>query len=994
MTTEMKEVLKGIFPEYQIFETVKERGFINSNRTQYQNIPAESAAYERSNVQQQTVAQKVAVNTPVKNAAKNSANTVSSPESRTMGGLMNSPVKGPMTGPITGPISVPKGVYKAAKMMSATSPIMANISKVVLTDKYTSGRDDDRTAERASAVFAQLPNILKNYWVGSDNDRASLCKAFNRPYVKGYDSKKPKNSVLIIGTKSRGKSYAIRCISALLKQKKIFRYAEVSQIDFADYSADQDNKLLLSDLYKAVHSFTESILFENIDKASIAQMDIIYSLITEGAYKLTKRYIMRDGSLVEAVGMLNTETISEIPSKDKFFIFTTNVSEEKVYSMLGNRLIKAFGDIIKLDPIEGDQIRNLAYTLLLNMIRKSKENIHVFINHDEPLVVEIGKHFNKESGVKGLGAYIDEQLYEPLSEMKIQGKLEDQANIEIKYDNGYCAHLENGEVIKLADYTKNYGAMNLDMVKKELDGVIGLPKVKEFVRNLENNHKVQQLRGQKGLKTSEISMHMIFAGNPGTGKTMIARLVANYLKAIGVLSSGHLCEVTRADLVGQFAGSTALKTTNVINSAKGGVLFIDEAYSLCRNEQDNFGLEAIDALVKGMEDHRDDLVVILAGYEEEMQNFLNTNTGLKSRFPNVVHFEDYTTDEMYEIAKVTALSKGYKISEECEGALKRYFNKSRIKGKNDSGNGRLVRNTIESAIINQSVRIINNPEENIELLIPSDFGFEQEEEFDLEKRLNSVIGMESVKKYIRSLAARLSLQAEREKAGLKTGNTQTMHMIFAGNPGTGKTMMARTVADVLYSMNVIPTNKLVETDRSGLVAGYVGQTAIKTRQVIESALGGVLFIDEAYSLAQGGENDFGQEAIDTLVKMMDDNRESLVVILAGYSDDMKKFLNSNAGLQSRFANIIEFPDYTTDELMSIADRMYSEQGYVLSDKGEAALGTAIEKAKTTDRFGNGRYVRNIFERSLNNQALRLSGESDHSKETLITITDEDIQEVQ
>ena len=217
-------------------------------------------------------------------------------------------------------------------------------------------------------------------------------------------------------------------------------------------------------------------------------------------------------------------------------------------------------------------------------------------------------------------------------------------------------------------------------------------------------------------------------------------------------------------------------------------------------------------------------------------------------------------------------------------------------------------------------------------------------------------------------------------------------MIFAGNPGTGKTMMARTVANVLYSMNVIQSNKLIETDRSGLVAGYVGQTAIKTREVIETALGGVLFIDEAYALAQGGDNDFGQEAIDTLVKMMDDNRDRLVVILAGYSDDMNKFLDKNAGLHSRFANIIEFPDYSTEELMQIADGFCSEQGYVLSEAGKVLLRQKLDVAKTNKQFGNGRYVRNVFERSLNNQALRLSNLTEYTKEALVTITEEDIKE--
>lgn len=303
-----------------------------------------------------------------------------------------------------------------------------------------------------------------------------------------------------------------------------------------------------------------------------------------------------------------------------------------------------------------------------------------------------------------------------------------------------------------------------------------------------------------------------------------------------------------------------------------------------------------------------------------------------------------------------------------------------------------MRNLVEAAILNQSQRIAQNPGEDMELLTAADFGFDQIAAFDLEKELSKVIGLETVKKVCQEPECKtqtaLRAKEERPEDGHDPDNAYDLYR----ESRDGKTMMARTVARLLYSMGVIPADKLVETDRSGLVAGYVGQTAIKTRQVIESALGGVLFIDEAYALAQGGERDYGQEAIDTLVKMMDDNRDNLVVILAGYCDDMKHFLEKNAGLQSRFAHIIEFPDYTTDELMQIAEGFYTDQGYVLSGGAREALRAKLTAAQRSRQFGNGRYVRNVFEKSLDNQALRLSSETEYTREALTVISESDVRE--
>ncbi|MCQ2125683.1 MAG: AAA family ATPase [Fibrobacter sp.] len=841
--------------------------------------------------------------------------------------------------------------------------------------------------------FNPVPKELAKIWIGSEKDIQSLVTAFKRPFVSGYEEEKPKNSILLLGHLSRGKAYAIQCISKILCQQKILTSSSAEIIDLGRYASDSSGTLFLSDIYACLKSKADVIIFEQPEKAGAGELDILQQLLENGVCKLNKRYVSNNGMLMDATGVLHSNPISEISANGKFFVFISTLPKAKILSVLGNKITKLFGDVIELEPFSQKQLQDIAFTECRALIDKCSQMLHIEASFDDDVVNALAKIFSQDAGIKGLKKFVEEFLYKGLTEMLLQNAIATNTKIHLtSVENEFFVSLASGKKLNFADYSKDINASELADVKKELDNIIGLKKVKDYIRDLETNVKIQQIRTANGLPKADISMHMIFAGNPGTGKTTVARIVAKYLKAIGVLSSGHLREVTRADLVGQYLGQTAQKTNEVINSALGGVLFIDEAYSLCRDAGDPFGLEAIDAIVKGMEDNRENLVVILAGYELEMKDFLKTNSGLKSRFPNIVHFEDYSSKEMLDIAKVTVKSKGYKMDADCEKPLLRIFEASQVKGKNDGGNGRLVRNVVEAAILQQSKRVVKNPV-NLDLLIPEDFGCFGPKDFDLESELSKVIGLDSVKQYIRSLQARLKLKEARKQAGLKTSDTQTMHMIFAGNPGTGKTMMARTVANVLYNMNVITTNKLVETDRSGLVAGYVGQTAIKTREVIESALNGVLFIDEAYALAQGGPNDFGREAIDTLVKMMDDNRDRLVVILAGYSSDMENFLNQNAGLHSRFANIIEFPDYSTDELMQIAGKFYGDQGYILDDGASECLRKNFESAKMNPQFGNGRYVRNIFEKSLNNQALRLSDSNDFSKTALTTITACDLEGV-
>lgn len=533
----------------------------------------------------------------------------------------------------------------------------------------------------------------------------------------------------------------------------------------------------------------------------------------------------------------------------------------------------------------------------------------------------------------------------------------------------------------------------------ELESIIGMAEVKEFVKEIQSMARIEQLRKNK--MAGEVTWHMIFTGNPGTGKTTMARIIGKVLQEEGILSSGQFVEVTRADLVGQYIGQTAPQTLAKVAEALGGVLFIDEAYSLSRGASEkDFGREAIDTLVKAMEDHRDNLVVIFAGYPKEMEEFLQSNPGIRSRCPNRIEFPDYSPEEILQIIKVMVKQRGLVMEPESDAALLKQIERAKIKGKTDDGNGRLARNLLEAAIRAQSKRLGNVPRKQLAkdavyLLTKADFGY-TDETISIEavmKELDAMVGLEGVKAKIRELHALLRTNQKRRKAGLPV-EAQNFHTIFTGNPGTGKTTVARLYAEMLASMNFLKRGHLVEVDRSRLVSGYRGQTAANVRALFEEALGGVLFIDEAYALYQGPEDALGLEAIDTLMKLMEDFRSEVVVILAGYEEPMRQLLTANPGLVSRFSEQIHFPDYVPDELRQIADVEYARRGYQADSQAFQQLQSVIERTLGAggEYFGNARAVVNWVEKTIRRQAIRLADLPDVSVEQMRTITAEDIKE--
>ncbi|RJP62288.1 MAG: AAA family ATPase [Ignavibacteriales bacterium] len=548
-----------------------------------------------------------------------------------------------------------------------------------------------------------------------------------------------------------------------------------------------------------------------------------------------------------------------------------------------------------------------------------------------------------------------------------------------------------------ADSTKS-----LEELFEELNKFIGLNNVKNSLKDFVDYLKFMQERQKLGLKsTDKLSLHTLFLGNPGTGKTTIARLLGQIFKTMGILNRGHVVEVDRSGLVGQFIGETAQKTEKVIEASLGGVLFIDEAYTLSKKggSGQDFGQEAIDVLLKRMEDKKGEFFVIAAGYPEEMQIFMDSNPGLKSRFTRTFMFEDYAPDELLQIYLKQLESEEYKIEDDAKEVVKKHFINLYRKRDKSFGNARLCIQFFEDSKINIGKRYLSLPDDqktkeqmttifadDVQRLLVEEttddvkIPINEEALTEAMNELNSLTGIESVKNDIKDIVKLVRYYHEKNE---DVSDKFSSHILFVGNPGTGKTTVARLVSSIYAALGILKKGHMIETDRQGLVASYVGQTAEKTKSLIDKAIGGTLFIDEAYALVKkdGSGNDFGNEAVDVLIKRMEDDRGKFIVIAAGYTDEMKRFLESNPGLQSRFTKTFHFKDYDPNELMEITADNFNKSNLKLSaDASEKLMIYYNELYRNRDKnFGNARIVRTIVDKAKQNALLRKAEPKDDSK---------------
>ena len=569
--------------------------------------------------------------------------------------------------------------------------------------------------------FEGLAAEVKQTVLGQDAFVDSVVRAMRRPFVLGTEAPAARNVILLTGGAGTGRHFALEETARCMAARGLLQSDRIATLDLALYPNSGAEKLFLQDLYAALHAPGEILAFEHYESCYPGFLKTLSDLAVKGSAPLSSRYLVnKEGILVDAGTALAPGAVSRIDPCGKYLIFYSHKGREALADKFGAALVSALGDVCETASYTREDLAALAAQQLNALAQKIRTRMGLTLSAGADVRDYVAAQCTAQKGAAGLAECCD-RIFRALSEYCLRTDETLTGTVTLTAGpEGVLFRLNDGADQPLFDLLPAAYTGALDAIRAEINELVGLAPVKEYVFGLADNLQVQQRRAAAGLKTASLSMHMIFTGNPGTGKTTIARLVARYLKAIGALKGGQLVEVTRADLVGRYTGHTAPLTNSVIESALGGVLFIDEAYSLYRGEQDSFGLEAIDTLVKGMEDHRDELVVILAGYTREMETFLTANSGLASRFPNRIEFPDYTAVELLQITHVLAKNKGYTLAEACTEPLLGYYARWQESDARTAGNGRLARNTLEKAIFHQSRRLVAEPAAALDLILPSD----------------------------------------------------------------------------------------------------------------------------------------------------------------------------------------------------------------------------------------------------------------------------------
>lgn len=575
-----------------------------------------------------------------------------------------------------------------------------------------------------AVLFREAREAAGDTVIGQDAFLNSLFTAFKRPGITGTPEGRPAAVVVISGREGTGRHSALSVTASSLAQGGALKNGKIARVDLALYPNAEDGRLLTQDLFSALQSGDDVVLFENFERCHKSLLPMLAALCETGTLKLTTRYALQKGMLIDVGTALVPNAVSELRAAGQYFVFITDRDEAAFADAFGAPFLSAVTDFCRTEDFTPESLRKIGRLAMEALAARAAERLQFTVSFGDDAADYLAAQFSRKDGVESIDR-LAERCFRLLSEEKLRrgvGALSGAVRVQ----DGALAFVFPDFTVTVGEEKQTVNQAAVEAVKAEMDRIVGLREVKDYVLSLEQNYVIQRLRESRGMKADVPAMHMIFTGNPGTGKTTIARLVSRYLKAMGVLTGGQLVEVTRADLVGKYVGHTAPLTQQVIRSAIGGVLFIDEAYALYRGADDSFGLEAIDTIVKGMEDNRQNLIVILAGYSQEMEEFLTANSGLKSRFPNIIEFPDYTAEELLRITRITVENKGYVLDAACDAPLTAYFAARQAADARTAGNGRMARNLVEDAILNQSRRLTAGDvsaltQQNLETLLPEDF---------------------------------------------------------------------------------------------------------------------------------------------------------------------------------------------------------------------------------------------------------------------------------
>lgn len=607
-------------------------------------------------------------------------------------------------------------------------------------------------------------------------------------------------------------------------------------------------------------------------------------------------------------------------------------------------------------PEGSSEIRRLVQNLFevpLVLIKKNKETK---VSHEaRSMLIEQAECLATENGETlddSFEAFLDECLEAGVfSDIKdIYSKWSFKKLIKTKYPQ-YQPFLETLE--------KKRNSIGQSDALGELDSLIGLSSVKQSIHRVIDRAKMEKELERRGISHQNYSMHMVFSGSPGTGKTVVAKLFGQIMKDSGILKEGRVISISASSI------KSMTNFSNIIESAYGSVLFIDEAYTL--------SLDAVAELIAQMENHRDELIVILAGYSRHMQALLSSNPGFKSRIGEEIYFPDYSEEELLEIFKYMVIHRGMTIDDEALSCARDIF--ARIGKAGDQGNARYVRQIFEKVESNQRIRLFNSfddvsaiPDEELIKIDVSDFNDVAPLAHDAKdsayypksasEQLKELIGLSDVKKVISKRIDFMRAQKIQRDRGKSTSFVPA-HMAFLGNPGTGKTEVANLLARILVEKNLLSVGKVIQVPAVSLAAA---PTVIPS--LFENARGSIIFIDEAYTLLSS------PEAISSMVESMDRYKNEVVVIMAGYSEEMNELFYSNPGLVSRIRSQIYFPDYSDDELVQIFVLMCLQREYQYDSEMLKLIKQFISIQDKDRYFGNARFVRNLVEEMMLNEGAR------------------------